>query len=48
MPPKAPKAPAANAPKEEHKKHAAEFLAIEDFKKPRNPNYKDTSDEAKP
>ena len=43
-------APGPNAPKEEHKRHAAEFLADEDHKDPKKvnkPEYRDETDEAK-
>jgi len=51
MPPKALKAPALNANKAEHKKHADEFLKIEDHKDPKKvnkPEYRDETDEANP
>lgn len=47
MPPKNKPAPAPNAPKAEHKKHADEFLAREEHKKPKSGIYV-VSDEAKP
>jgi hypothetical protein len=50
MPPKAPKAPPVKATKEEHKKHAEAFLALDDYKDPKKvnkPEYRDMSDEAK-
>ena len=43
-------APAPNAPKEAHKKHAEEFLADEDYKDPKKvnkPDYRDETDEVK-
>lgn len=39
--------PVPNAPLAEHKKHAEDFLAVEDFKDPRKvnkPNYRDMTD----
>lgn len=45
---KAPKAPAADAPIKEHKRHADEFLALEDHKDPKKvnrPEYRDMTDE---
>jgi len=49
MPPKArkPGAPLDNAPIADHKKHAEEVLADEDYKK-KPANYQDRNDEAKP
>lgn len=50
MPPdpkKKPEAPDKNAPVADHKKHAAEVLEVEDYKK-KPANYQDLSDEAKP
>jgi hypothetical protein len=40
-------APAPNAPKEEHKKHAEEFLKLDEYKK-KPAGYQDKNDEAKP
>jgi len=45
------KAPSVKAPREAHRAHADAFLANEDHKDPKKvnkPEYRDTTDEAKP